>query len=121
MLVSAPCVTRARIGLVTIGLVLIALSASAQPSPPDDGLDANINGAAGSWSVGDGGFHVFGTGTDIWGTANQFHFTYEQMDGDGEFHARVTDVDGRVRRHRHTSYNTADAGGASFDDMRITN
>jgi regulation of enolase protein 1 (concanavalin A-like superfamily) len=47
---------------------------------------------AGSASYTNGVFTVTGSGTDIWGTADQFHFAYTQMTGDGTIVARVTNI-----------------------------
>ena len=50
-------------------------------------------GAAG-WAQGSGGdFSVNGSGADIWGSADEFHFTYRQLTGDGSIVTRVTHVD----------------------------
>src|SRR4051812_25023222 len=77
-----------------VGLILAAATASAQTDPPDDWLDAHIGGATGAWSYNDDGFSVSASGTDIWGTADSFHFVYEQLNGDGELRARIILVSG---------------------------
>src|SRR5262249_44305962 len=46
---------------------------------------ADFNPDAGTWAGG-------GSGTDIWFTADQFHFLYQPFSGDGEVVARVTAV-----------------------------
>jgi len=80
---------------ITVGLLLCALTASAQTSPPSDWLEANIGPlSSGTWSYGDEGFTVNGSGTDIWGTADSFHFVYQQLNGDGELRGRVLAVVG---------------------------
>jgi regulation of enolase protein 1 (concanavalin A-like superfamily) len=79
---------------LALGLLLIGTMATAQPIPPDGWLDGNINGGTGGWSYNDEGFTVTGSGTDIWGTADSFHFAYQVLDGDGVFRARVRSIHG---------------------------
>jgi len=85
-----------RISSIAVGLLLFSLTASAQTtSPPTDWLEANIGpGSSGAWSYGDEGFSVYGHGTDIWGTADSFHYVYEQLNGDGDLRAKVRVVEG---------------------------
>ena len=45
---------------------------------------------AGSASESSGTFTVNGSGADIWGTADAFHFASQALVGDGEIRARVT-------------------------------
>lgn len=64
----------------------------------------SLGGSAGTWyhcDVGDvaaagltlatgaDSFEIEGSGNDIWGTADEFHFAYQLLDGDGEIVARV--------------------------------
>jgi regulation of enolase protein 1 (concanavalin A-like superfamily) len=88
--------TRFRIIALTLGLTLVtSVAASAQTRPPDGWLDANIGSATGAISYGDdGSITVIGSGTDIWGTADSFHYSYQVLNGDGEFRARVISVNG---------------------------
>ena len=46
----------------------------------------------GSASESGGTFTVKASGADIWGTADQFHFVYQQLSGDGEIVARVASI-----------------------------
>jgi hypothetical protein len=48
--------------------------------------DADIGevGQPGSSSQSDDTFRISGAGSDIWGTADSFHFTYTNMAGDGD-------------------------------------
>jgi hypothetical protein len=39
-----------------------------------------------------GEFTINGAGADIWGTADQFHFAYQTLNGDGEIVARVASL-----------------------------
>jgi hypothetical protein len=81
-----------RLALI-VGLLLCAGSASAQTRPPGGWLEANIGGGPGSFTSGTGGMVVTGAGTDIWGTADSFHYIYQQLNGDGEFRARLQSFD----------------------------
>ena len=39
-----------------------------------------------------GGLEIAGSGADIWETADQFHFRFQSLSGDGEIVARVTSL-----------------------------
>jgi endoglucanase Acf2 len=47
---------------------------------------------AGSASHSSGTFTLRGSGADIWGTADAFHYVYQTLNGNGEIRARVTGV-----------------------------
>ncbi|MDB5102945.1 MAG: carbohydrate-binding protein [Fibrobacteres bacterium] len=49
-------------------------------------------GVAGGHTVNAGSHTLRGSGADIWGAADAFHFTYSTMQGDGEIRARVAAV-----------------------------
>jgi regulation of enolase protein 1 (concanavalin A-like superfamily) len=66
-------------------------SAGGLPSPWQD-RDIGSVGLAGSASYSSGTFTVSGSGADIWGTADAFHFVHQSLTGDGEIRARVTAV-----------------------------
>jgi regulation of enolase protein 1 (concanavalin A-like superfamily) len=55
--------------------------------------DVGAVGPAGSAGHSGGTFTVTGSGADVWGTADAFHFAYRQMTGDGEIVARVATVE----------------------------
>jgi regulation of enolase protein 1 (concanavalin A-like superfamily) len=62
------------------------------PSPlPSGWSDSDIGGPspAGSATYSNGVYTVVGAGSDIWGTADQFHFAYTPLTGDGTIVARV--------------------------------
>ncbi len=61
---------------------------------PNGWSQADIGGTPfpGSGSYSGGVFTVTGSGTDVWGTADQFHYAYTQMTGDGSIVARVTGI-----------------------------
>ena len=54
--------------------------------------DADIGsvGVAGGSALGGTNFTLLGSGADIWGTADAFHFVYQTNGGDGTLTARVT-------------------------------
>lgn len=56
--------------------------------------DVGAVGAAGSATGSGDAFTVRGEGTDIWGTADEFHFAYRPLSGDGTIVARVASVSG---------------------------
>jgi len=41
--------------------------------------------------VGDGVYEITGSGADVWGTSDQFHYLYKDLTGDGSISCRVTD------------------------------
>jgi hypothetical protein len=58
--------------------------------PPWQDQDIGSVGMTGSASASGGTFTVYGSGADIWDTADAFHFVYQTLSGDGEIVARVT-------------------------------
>ena len=61
------------------------------PSPWSD-VDIGSVGQAGSATYLNGTFTVKGSGSDIWNTADAFHFVYQPWTGDGEIIAQVASV-----------------------------
>ncbi|MBN2474517.1 MAG: lamin tail domain-containing protein [Pirellulales bacterium] len=57
------------------------------------GQDIGAVGAAGSDAEEDGVWTVAGSGADIWGTADAFHYVYQPFSGDGTITARVQSVE----------------------------
>ncbi|MEM7281353.1 MAG: PASTA domain-containing protein, partial [Pseudomonadota bacterium] len=51
--------------------------------------DIGAVAAAGSFTEDTGTFTIEASGSDIWNTADEFHFAYQPLDGDGEIIARV--------------------------------
>ena len=47
---------------------------------------------AGSATGGDGSYTVSGSGADVWGTADAFHYAYTTLTGDGSIVARVSSI-----------------------------
>jgi uncharacterized repeat protein (TIGR01451 family) len=74
-----------------------ATTYSATYIPTVSGTWANADigavGVAGSGNVVSGTFTVKGSGADIWGFLDQFHFVYQALSGDGEILARVVSVE----------------------------
>jgi phosphatidylserine/phosphatidylglycerophosphate/cardiolipin synthase-like enzyme/regulation of enolase protein 1 (concanavalin A-like superfamily) len=67
-----------------------------EPPPPSGSLpsgwasrDIGSVGIAGSAAESGGTYTLQASGADIWGTADQFHFAYRSLSGDGEIVARV--------------------------------
>jgi hypothetical protein len=54
--------------------------------------DVGAVGGPGSASFARGTFTVSGSGADIWGTADTFHYVYHMLQGDGTIIARVTSL-----------------------------
>jgi regulation of enolase protein 1 (concanavalin A-like superfamily) len=64
-------------------------TASAAATPTWANRDIGSPTRAGTYSVSSGTFTVAGSGADIWGTADQFHFVYQPFLGDVEITARL--------------------------------
>ena len=67
----------------------------AQPSPlPAGQKDIDIGAPAlkGSASYNGGAYTITAAGTDIWDTADQFHFVYQQVSGDLDVKVRVASI-----------------------------
>jgi hypothetical protein len=54
--------------------------------------DIGSVGVQGSMTESNGAFTVKGSGSDIWGYTDSFHFAYQTLNGDGEIIARVASV-----------------------------
>lgn len=61
---------------------------------PDGQVGADIGSPAiaGRASYANGAYTITAAGTDIWNSADQFHFVYGQLSGDGEVRARVASL-----------------------------
>jgi len=64
------------------------------PTLPSPWVQADIGAVpiAGSASDSSGTFTITGSGADIWGTADAFHYVYQPLTGDGSIRARVASV-----------------------------
>jgi regulation of enolase protein 1 (concanavalin A-like superfamily) len=67
----------------------------APPPPPPTWADSDIGnvGVAGGFALSGGTLSVHGSGADIWGSVDAFHFTYQPWHGDGEILAQVASLD----------------------------
>ena len=74
--------------------VCLGRSAWAQTSVSSPWAAADIGSPAlaGSAAASGNGFTIDAAGVDIWGTADQFHFVYQQISGDVDVRARVDSV-----------------------------
>jgi regulation of enolase protein 1 (concanavalin A-like superfamily) len=82
---------------MTLGVVFAtSLPAAAEP-PPAPWIDQDIGrpSVAGSTDVdGNGIWTLRGSGSDIWSTADQFHFAYQRVKGDASISARFLAQEG---------------------------
>jgi hypothetical protein len=81
----------------TVNMDTVALSSSPPPPPPPPSCigqwscaDIGSPTPAGSQSLSNGVWTLQGAGTDIYGSADQFHFVWQSMPGDGSISAHVT-------------------------------
>ena len=87
-------------GTATSSMVSVTVAAAAPPPPPPPaGLPVGWGHAdlgavplAGDATSANGVFTVKGSGADVWGTADAFHFAYTTMSGNGTIVARVTSI-----------------------------
>jgi glucose/arabinose dehydrogenase/regulation of enolase protein 1 (concanavalin A-like superfamily) len=75
-----------------VGSHQINVSVDNLPSPWNH-QDIGAVGAAGSASQSSGKYTVNASGADIWGSADELHFVYKALSGDGEIKARVASVE----------------------------
>jgi regulation of enolase protein 1 (concanavalin A-like superfamily) len=79
--------------LATATLDRVSLAAGPGTISSWQSTDVGSVGLQGSSSSSGTAFTVFGSGTDIWGTADAFRFVYRTLNGDGELVARVTGIE----------------------------
>ena len=72
--------------------VTIANSSGGALPAPWLNQDVGAVGAAGSAVFVSGAFTVDASGADIWGTADEFHYVYQPLTGDGEIVVRVASL-----------------------------
>jgi glucose/arabinose dehydrogenase len=72
--------------------ISVSYTPTSQLPAPWVNQDVGAVGVAGSATYGAGEFQVTGSGTNIAGTADAFHYVYQAMSGDGEIVARITGV-----------------------------
>jgi subtilisin family serine protease len=74
--------------------VTIASVPAPAPAPSTTWQHSDVGAVpyAGNATGGDGSFTVTGSGADIWGTVDAFHYVYTPLTGDGSIVARVTSI-----------------------------
>ena len=76
-----------------VPVTVTAPTGGGEPLPaPWLNQDVGAVGAAGAAAVSSGVFTVQGSGADIWGNADGFHFVYQPLSGDGHITARVVSL-----------------------------
>ena len=55
--------------------------------------DVGAVGMRGTWSLGEEGLYLEGSGADIWGTADAFRYYYRALTGDGTITVRVNSIE----------------------------
>jgi hypothetical protein len=78
-------------GATTSAAVPVTVGSSGLPAPWTHG-DVGATGLAGSGTFNNGVYTVTGSGANIAGTADAFHYVYQPMSGDGQIVARITSV-----------------------------
>jgi hypothetical protein len=75
--------------------LVAAVDCRASFSLPSPWVNRDIGnvGLAGSASYSNGTFTVNASGADIWGVADEFHFVYQSLNGDGQIVARIASVE----------------------------
>ena len=77
----------------TSSVVTITVGSGSQQLPaPWAQQDVGSVGAAGSASVSGGTWTVSGSGADVWGTEDAFHFVHQPLNGNGSVVARVNTI-----------------------------
>ena len=76
----------------------VSITVAPAPPPPNglpDGWNHGDIGSvpfAGTATFNSGTYTVTGSGVDVWGTADQFHYAYRPLTGDGTITARVASI-----------------------------
>ena len=78
-------------GLTNTRSITLPVGASQLPTPWVN-QDIGTVGVSGSASYVGGTFSLQGSGTDIWGQVDAFHYVYQTLNGDGEIVARVASM-----------------------------
>ena len=76
----------------TFDNVSVATGTAVPPSPLWEHRDLGATPFAGSAAVSGGAYTITGSGADVWGTADAFHYAYTTLTGNGSIVARVTAV-----------------------------
>ena len=76
----------------TTGGSALSAAVAASPAAPQAWTETDIATWGGSHTVSGSVHTVKGSGTDIWGTSDQFHYSYRTLSGNGSLVARVTSL-----------------------------
>jgi predicted amidohydrolase/regulation of enolase protein 1 (concanavalin A-like superfamily) len=79
--------------LATVTFDNIAVTAGSGLPPPWQSQDLGAVGTAGSAAAAGGTFTVRGSGADVWGYADAFHYVWQPLNGDADVIARVASVE----------------------------
>ncbi|MEO6436278.1 MAG: hypothetical protein ABIP55_11045, partial [Tepidisphaeraceae bacterium] len=74
------------------GSATVTVTAPSQLDTFGQSADIGSPSLAGSYSIAGLSYSVKGSGADIWGTTDQFHYVYKTLSGDGQIIARVNAV-----------------------------
>lgn len=83
---------RAIDGASNVSTLSNAANATTQAAAAWSNQDIGAVAATGSFADNGSSLSVTGSGADIWGTLDEFHFAYRTLTGDGELIARVTSL-----------------------------
>ena len=89
--VSGSATVRATSGAI-VGTASVTVTVPSSLFTGDRDIGTISAGNAGSYSLSGSTYTVKGAGTDIWGTADSFHYVYRSLTGDGSITARVLSV-----------------------------
>ena len=79
-------------GAATTRATLTNVSLSSPSTGPWSDADVGVVGTPGSSTSSGNSFQISGGGSDIWGTADGFHFVYRPWSGNGTFVARLASL-----------------------------
>ena len=81
-------------------LVVVTQSAASAQTLPSPWVSTDIGNPqiAGRSTYSSGTFTITGSGSDIWGTSDQFHFVYRPITGDVEIVARIVSITTNAHR-----------------------
>ena len=79
--------------LATVTLDQVTVRTGSGLPAPWQSQDLGAVGVAGSASAAAGTFTIRGSGADVWGTADAFHYVWQPLSGDGDIMVRVASVE----------------------------
>jgi glucose/arabinose dehydrogenase/regulation of enolase protein 1 (concanavalin A-like superfamily) len=86
---TAKAIDNGGISTVSAPINITVYPAGSAPPPPWSHGDIGSVGGAGNATYSAGTFTVNGSGADIWGTTDAFHYVYQSLTGDVQIVARV--------------------------------